>query len=1346
MTGGISQDLIIALRADITQLLKGLKQAESAIAGVQKKAKSGGGLDIGGIKKTTMQDFSKMTRYYDLMGDSAGLVNEKMTYLKTTMRRLTADGSADAMKLANSYKKVYSSLGASGGKGAQLGRLGDMLTGGKMSQATKMLGAMGINMGAVAAVAGPLAIGVAAVAAMWKGAIGPGIKFNAMLEQQEVGFRVMLGSAQKASQMMADLKGLAMTTPIGFEEGAQGAKQLMAYGFAQNEIIKNMKLIGTLASATGSNVSELVYVYGTLRAQGQAYTRDLMQFGMRGIPIYEYLAKSLGVSVREIKKLTESGKIGYAEVRKALEAMVGEGGRFNNMLEEQMKTLPGLQTVLKNTWKMAQGEIAQGWMGMAKGYTKSTTLLAKAAPSFLAPLNGALKLVAALLKPIWDVLVIINQYWGMIIEAVKALFRLLGNLMKPITDAVVGFFKWLDPLGRVMKFLDKIIDKLKLIGADSEVVPPKWVVPSELRAAVASYADFGRLAASKMVYAYEEQLERAKGQLAQANATLASKTSDATARALAESQRGQATQAIARITTQLEYARQQLGGQSAASFDLIKAFGMDTTSGASQEAIKAFAKNLTSEQVAAVQEALQRDSPKLAISWETALAEISKVTGGILEDTATTLFAEEEAMTIDFWGKIARISDVYSESLMKGFYSTPKEMSAAILENINDAVANAKEIAENTSSTTAGIVEAQVDQLQTARDSIMETIRRFKPEVEKSGLAIDKAALEEFYALALQLDVRIQALGGKATKESSEYLAEYLKFRAEEMNQEDKIFQTKLGIAAGVKEIYNLEGMISEEYARQYSLLKFTYNQDLAALNVELASKKILKQEYDMKKEILDIQFKVEDSQLKILDAQRRYNLALKGNDDYWKKNEAKMGDLLASIRENLEAAKAYESWGAKDAAKGFRGAAASSMGALAGSMALGATQGTDLGAALSVGFDPLSLMVQFVAKFTQMLASLENFGKVLNFMGTIIEGMTPAFEQADKAFAPLVYFLTYIGEILGQVLAPIFEFFGELLSNVAMTLMPFLDIIMALVQAFMPLIEILLRLNTFFIVFDTLAQLFGINQEEIALRQEQLKALKSMYDKEIASLQDLYQVGAISGKEYERRLALLKKGMDVASVTSYNAEEGPLASIVALMGKLVVFLENIVYPILQAIASPLIMLLDLLDPILHLVDFLIAFFGTDTDLMQTMWDAFTNSLKEWWEGITGFFIGIVNKIIEGINYIFKTTIPTIPIGDDGKTAYSSGGAGSSSVPGYAIGTSAVPNDMIASIHRGEMIIPRNFSDAIRSGDLTLSGGGSAGGATVVNNYYIEGSVITERELYKKTGTNISKLRKLGYA
>lgn len=68
------------------------------------------------------------------------------------------------------------------------------------------------------------------------------------------------------------------------------------------------------------------------------------------------------------------------------------------------------------------------------------------------------------------------------------------------------------------------------------------------------------------------------------------------------------------------------------------------------------------------------------------------------------------------------------------------------------------------------------------------------------------------------------------------------------------------------------------------------------------------------------------------------------------------------------------------------------------------------------------------------------------------------------------------------------------------------------------------------------------------------------------------------------------------------------------------------------------------------------------------------------------------------------------------------------SMAGFAQGAVNIPNDMLAQIHAGEMIIPASFAASIRRGDIALTGGGNGGGSSVqplvVNLNFEPGSLI----------------------
>ena len=61
------------------------------------------------------------------------------------------------------------------------------------------------------------------------------------------------------------------------------------------------------------------------------------------------MAKNLGVTQDQIKKLVEEGKIGFKDVEKAFQSMTSEGGKFNNMLENAAGTWPQRIANLEDT-------------------------------------------------------------------------------------------------------------------------------------------------------------------------------------------------------------------------------------------------------------------------------------------------------------------------------------------------------------------------------------------------------------------------------------------------------------------------------------------------------------------------------------------------------------------------------------------------------------------------------------------------------------------------------------------------------------------------------------------------------------------------------------------------------------------------------------------------------------------------------------------------------------------------------------------------------------------------------------------------------------------------------------
>lgn len=183
-------------------------------------------------------------------------------------------------------------------------------------------------------------------------------------QQFEIAFETMLGSGQKAKGMISDLANLAASTPFDMKGVVNGAKQLLAYGFAANEITDTMRRLGDVSAGLGLNLQDLSWLYGTTMVQGRLFTRDLMQFTGRGIPLTEELAKQFGVTKDKVSELVTAGKVGFPEVKKAIESLTNEGGKFGGLMEKQSHSITGQISNIQDTIEMAINDLGTQTEGL----------------------------------------------------------------------------------------------------------------------------------------------------------------------------------------------------------------------------------------------------------------------------------------------------------------------------------------------------------------------------------------------------------------------------------------------------------------------------------------------------------------------------------------------------------------------------------------------------------------------------------------------------------------------------------------------------------------------------------------------------------------------------------------------------------------------------------------------------------------------------------------------------------------------------------------------------------------------------------------------------------------------
>lgn len=194
------------------------------------------------------------------------------------------------------------------------------------------------------------------------------MQVRGQFQQTEMAFKTMLQSEEKADALMKQMIHTAAITPFGVEDVTEGAKQLLAFNVAAEDVNKTLIGLGDVAAGMGLNLKDLVMLYGTTIAKGKMDTMDLYQFLNRGIPIADEIAKVMGLDVtnaiKEVQKQIKAGKVTSDVFIQAMQSMTAEGSKFGGLMEAQSKTITGQISNIKDAIEQMFNELGKSQEGV----------------------------------------------------------------------------------------------------------------------------------------------------------------------------------------------------------------------------------------------------------------------------------------------------------------------------------------------------------------------------------------------------------------------------------------------------------------------------------------------------------------------------------------------------------------------------------------------------------------------------------------------------------------------------------------------------------------------------------------------------------------------------------------------------------------------------------------------------------------------------------------------------------------------------------------------------------------------------------------------------------------------
>lgn len=199
-------------------------------------------------------------------------------------------------------------------------------------------------------VVGSLAIGTMAVTSF--------IKEASKIEDATAAFTPLMGGVEKANELVDALNKTAASTPFQFENISAASKQLLPVMNQDiNKTVETFRMLGDTAGGNAQKLDSITRGYTKAMLKGKVDMESLNMIAEAGVPIYSELSASMGVSVKEMMKMSSAGTITSNDLTKAFQNMTGEGGIFYKGMEIASQTLSGKMSTLKDNISLTSAAI-----------------------------------------------------------------------------------------------------------------------------------------------------------------------------------------------------------------------------------------------------------------------------------------------------------------------------------------------------------------------------------------------------------------------------------------------------------------------------------------------------------------------------------------------------------------------------------------------------------------------------------------------------------------------------------------------------------------------------------------------------------------------------------------------------------------------------------------------------------------------------------------------------------------------------------------------------------------------------------------------------------------------------
>ena len=212
-------------------------------------------------------------------------------------------------------------------------------------------------------------------AAVFKQLIGDMVRVRGEFQKADTAIRTMLGSKEKADELMSQVRDYAKISPLEFGDITKATQTMLSFDVEAAKVPGYIKAIGDISMGESGKFQQLSLAFSQMSATGKLMGQDLLQMINAGFNPLAVIAEKTGKSIAQLKDEMSKGKISAQQVQQAFIDATSAGGKFFNMSENAAKTIEGQMSMLSDAVDAAFNEVGTKSEGIITGAISGVTKL-----------------------------------------------------------------------------------------------------------------------------------------------------------------------------------------------------------------------------------------------------------------------------------------------------------------------------------------------------------------------------------------------------------------------------------------------------------------------------------------------------------------------------------------------------------------------------------------------------------------------------------------------------------------------------------------------------------------------------------------------------------------------------------------------------------------------------------------------------------------------------------------------------------------------------------------------------------------------------------------------------------